>query len=178
MANDYGVPPHQPYRFLVRWMLKRERAKVLEIEAASWEIPWSEENLIHCLDKRNCTGEVIEYEDTIIGFMIYELHQTMIELLTLAVSPQWRRRGAGTRMVQKLASRLSVQRRPRLEVPVGEYNLAAQLFFRRQGFRAIGTLRNYWEDSSQDMYLMRYLCPQTRRTSPAFPINRLNHLFS
>jgi ribosomal-protein-alanine N-acetyltransferase len=39
---------------------------------------------------------------------------------------------------------------------VRETNLAAQLFFRESGFRAVSLLRDFYEDTTEDAYLMQY----------------------
>jgi [ribosomal protein S18]-alanine N-acetyltransferase len=36
------------------------------------------------------------------------------------------------------------------------FMLLAQLFFRESGFRAVSVLRNHYEESDEDGYLMRY----------------------
>jgi ribosomal-protein-alanine N-acetyltransferase len=59
-------------------------------------------------------------------------------------------------MVAKLISKLSSHRRTRITLEVRETNLAAQLFFRTQGFRAVRVLRSYYEDSGEDAFLMQY----------------------
>jgi [ribosomal protein S18]-alanine N-acetyltransferase len=59
-------------------------------------------------------------------------------------------------MVAKLISKLSSHRRTRITLEVRETNLPAQLFFRKQEFRAIRVLRAYYEDSGEDAFLMQY----------------------
>ena len=44
-------------------------------------------------------------------------------------------------MIAKLIAKLSSQRRSRIVLEVRETNLAAQLFFRENGFRAVSVLR-------------------------------------
>ena len=39
---------------------------------------------------------------------------------------------------------------------VRETNLPAQLFFRAHGFRAVSVLRDFYEDTAEDAYLMQY----------------------
>jgi ribosomal-protein-alanine N-acetyltransferase len=39
---------------------------------------------------------------------------------------------------------------------IRETNLPAQLFFRDIGFRAISLLRDFYEDTTEDAYLMQY----------------------
>mgnify|MGYP001005937471 CR=1 FL=1 len=128
----------------------------LDIEAGGFEFPWSEEDFVRCLRQRNCIGMVAEHEDRVAGFMIYELHKSRIHVLNFAVAKDYRRRGVGSQMIAKLIAKLSVQRRSRVVLEVRETNLAAQLFFRETGFRAISVLHNFYEDSPEDAYLMQY----------------------
>ncbi len=140
----------------IRWMIRRDMPEVLAIENESFEFPWSDEDFIRCLRQRNCIGMVAESEGRVLGFMIYELHNTRIHLLNFAVASQCRRQGVGSRMVEKLVGKLSHQRRTRIALEVRETNLAAQLFFRQNGFRAISVLRSFYEDSPEDAYVMQF----------------------
>jgi ribosomal-protein-alanine N-acetyltransferase len=140
----------------IRWMIRRDMPEVLEIENRSFEFPWSEEDIIRCLRQRNCIGMVAEYEERVVGFMIYELHKNRLHILNFAVRQEYRRRGVGTRMVEKLVGKLSHQRRSRILLEVRETNLDAQLFFRSAGFRAISVLRDFYDDTTEDAYLMQF----------------------
>lgn len=140
----------------IRWMIRRDLAEVLEIENESFEFPWSEEDFIRCLQQRNCIGMVAEQGAQVLGFMIYELHKTRLHLLNFAVSREARRRGVGTQMIHKLVSKLSPQRRTRITLEVRETNLAAQIFFRTEGFRAVSVLRGFYDDTPEDAYLMNF----------------------
>jgi ribosomal-protein-alanine N-acetyltransferase len=99
---------------------------------------------------------VAEIDDRVVGFMIYELHKSKLHVLNFAVAPEFRRHGVGTQMVTKLIGKLSSHRRTKITLAVRESNLAAQLFFRSQEFKASKVLRNYYEDSGEDAYLMHY----------------------
>lgn len=140
----------------IRWMIRRDMPSVLAIEEASFEFPWSEEEFIRCLRQRNCIGMVAEHDDEVVGFMIYELHKNRLHLLNFAVDPEFRRTTVGCSMINKLISKLSADRRNRIMLEVRETNLDAQLFFKQLGFRAISVLRDYYEDTTEDAYLMQY----------------------
>lgn len=141
----------------VRWMIRRDMPQVLAIEQESFEFPWAEEDFYRCLRQRNCIGMVAESGDQLLGFMIYELHRNQLHLLNFAVASSARRRGVGTQMIDKLINKLSNQRRNRIMLEVRETNLAAQLFFREQGFKAILILRDFfYDDTTEDAYLMQY----------------------
>ena len=140
----------------IRWMIRRDMASVLDIERQCFEFAWSEEDFIRCLRQRNCIGMVAERDDQVVGFMIYELHRNRLHVLNFAVSQEARRQDVGRTMLDKLVGKLGFQRRNRIVLEVRESNLSAQLFFRACGFRAISVLRDFYEDSAEDAYLMQY----------------------
>lgn len=140
----------------IRWMIRRDMAEVLAIENQSFEFPWSEEDFIRSLRQRNCIGMVAECDERVVGFMIYELHRNRLHILNFSVRTEFRRRGVGSQMLHKLIAKLSQQRRNRIMLEVRETNLAAQLFFRENGFRAVSLLREYYEDTPEDAYLMQF----------------------
>src|SRR5262245_12549369 len=157
----------------IRWMIRRDMPDVLDIESSSFEFPWSEEDFIRCLRQRNCIGMIAEHDDRVVGFMIYELHKTRLHILNFAVACRYRRLGVGMHMINKLAGKLSSQRRTRITLEVRETNLAAQLFFRSQGFRAVRVLRGYYEDSGEDAFLMQYQLANDTSEDSDEAVNRI-----
>ena len=143
-------------RVHIRWMIRRDMPEVLQAEQLSFEYAWTEEDFLRCLRQRNCIGMVAEHGEKVVGFMIYELHKNKLHILNFAVHPAWRRLAVGAQMVAKLISKLSSHRRTRITLEVRETNLAAQLFFRKQEFRAVRVLRQFYEDSGEDAFLMEY----------------------
>jgi ribosomal-protein-alanine N-acetyltransferase len=137
-------------------MIRRDMPEVLQTEQESFEFAWTEEDFLRCLRQRNCIGMVAEQGEKVVGFMIYELHKSKLHILNFAVSPNTRRGGIGCQMVAKLISKLSSHRRTRITLEVRETNLPAQLFFQKQGFRAVRVLRSYYEDTGEDAFLMQY----------------------
>ena len=140
----------------IRWLIRRDLPEILHIEKSSFDHSWDESDFLTCLRQRHCIGMVAEIDDKIVGFMIYELHQSSLKIINFAVVPEFRRRSVGIQMVTKLVDKLSQQRRSEIELTVRETNLDAQLFFRSQGFEAASVLRGYYTDSDEDAYLMRY----------------------
>ena len=168
------MSPKHELHVHIRWMIRRDLAEVLEIEGESFEFPWSEEDFLRCLKQRNCIGMVAECNDQVVGFMIYELHKSKLHVLNFAVGSQFRRCGAGTQMIQKLTGKLSQQRRSRLMLEVRETNLDAQLFFRSLGFKAVSVLRDFYDDTTEDAYLMQYRYAAAEME--AAPVNRIARL--
>jgi ribosomal-protein-alanine N-acetyltransferase len=160
-------------RVHIRWMIRRDMPEVLQTEQESFEYSWTEEDFLRCLRQRNCIGMVAEHGEKVVGFMIYELHKAKLHILNFAVQPNCRRGRVGAQMVLKLISKLSNHRRTRITLAVRERNLAAQLFFRAQGFRALRVLRTYYEDSGEDAFLMQYSFPGEIAIEAEESVNRI-----
>ena len=169
------IDQREEVRVHIRWMIRRDMPEVLAIEAASFEFPWLEDDFIRSLRQRNCIGMVAEYEDRVVGFMIYELHKSRIHVLNFAGLPEYRRSGVGSQMLAKLTAKLSTQRRSRIILEVRETNLAAQLFFRENGFRAVSVLHGYYSDTPEDAYIMQYRYRSERQAAvePGSRVQRL-----
>lgn len=140
----------------IRWMIRRDMDEVLRIEQESFEFHWTETDFLQCLRQRNCIGMVAEQAGQVVGFMIYELSKTRLHILNFAVASRIRRQGIGNLMIDKLVSKLSQQRRDAISLEVRETNLAAQMFYRAQGFKAIRVLRDHYQDTSEDAYLLEF----------------------
>jgi ribosomal-protein-alanine N-acetyltransferase len=117
---------------------------------------WTEDEFIVCLRTGNCIAMVIEHDDRIVGFMVYELHSDHIALLNFAVDPWCARRGFGRQMMEKLQRKLSALRRNRIIATVRESNLDAHLFFKAMGFRATAIIDQHWDNLDEDAYMFEY----------------------
>jgi len=156
-GNSYNDDMKQGLKCYIRWMIRRDMPEVLDIEDNSFEYPWSEEDFVNCLRQRNCIPMISESNKNIInGYMIYELHKKRLHILNFAVDQEYRRRGIGTQMITKLQGKLSHQKRTRLLIEVRERNLPMLKFLKSQGFRATNVLRDFYEDTTEDAYLMEY----------------------
>jgi len=168
MSNEKEMRVH------VRWMVRRDLSEVVAIERACFEFPWGEEDFLDCLRQRNCIGMVAEHEKCIVGFMIYEVPKNRIHLMNIATAPAHRHRGVARQMVRKLIGKLVNQKRSRISLKVRETNLSALLFFRSIGFRATNILRNFYEEMSEDAYLMQYRLPVEHTQREYEPANRIS----
>lgn len=156
----------------IRWLILQDMADVLSIENESFEFAWTEDDFLYHLRRRYVIGMVAEHDQEIVGFMIYELHKSRLNILKFAVSAGARRNQVGTQMVQKLIDKLSQQRRHEIMLEVRETSLPAQLFFRAHGFRAVSVLRGHYDDTTEDAYVMRYRLDSGK----AVGVNRLSGL--
>lgn len=139
----------------VRWLIRRDMEEVVAIDAASFDVPWSEEDYLRCLRERNCIGMTAEAAGAVVGCMLYESHERRLHVLRFAVAPAFRRLGVGTTMVRKLVGKLSPRECVAVTLEVSERNGPGVRFWRALGFRATRLLRGYYGPDA-DGYAMRY----------------------
>jgi ribosomal-protein-alanine N-acetyltransferase len=138
MVNDQRVH--------IRWMIRRDMAEVLLIESAQNDPPWNDEEILTCLRHKNVIGMVGEINDKVLAYMIYELYKDRLDVVRLAVHPEFLRRGVGSQMIDKLFGKLSSHRRTRIRMAVNERHLGAQLFLKARGFMAESVERAHFEN--------------------------------
>lgn len=137
----YDPPEYKKDTIHMRWMITRDLPAVLAMDEESFEHPWPEEIFRLNLRARHCVGMVAEKNDRILGFMVYELHKSLIYMLRSAVQCGERQRGIGSAQVQKLYRRLHGFRRRRLLLPVPDDNLFSYpTFFKKQQLHAVATI--------------------------------------
>ena len=146
----------------IRWMIRDDFARVLDLEKQIFEFPWSEDELFSCLKMTRVIGLVIEYHHKIIGYMVYELNKDHIVILNLAVESDFQRRNVGSQLLKRLMEKLSSTKRNRMTVTVRESNLSAQMFFSAHDFRATSIIKKSYEENDEDAYVMQYTEPFTR----------------
>ncbi len=145
----------------IRWMIRRDMPEVLEIETGNFKEWWLEEDFLVELRKRNSIGMIAERDGKIVGFMVYELYKTFLQVLKFVVDEDHRRSGVGVVMVEKLLNKLSQQRRQEIAIVVRESNLPGQLFLREMKFICTQTIPGHYIDTDEDGYEMRFLLPKS-----------------
>lgn len=143
----------------VRWMIRRDHEFAARIAAASFPDPWNEEEFTRRCQDRNVIPKVVEDQnEQVIGYMVYALYSDRIHLLNFAVDPNCRRQGVGTALISHLKAKLTRERRQRIYLETPESFLAAQQFYRSQGFRAYEIKRDQYliDGELQDGYAFEF----------------------
>lgn len=142
----------------IRWMIRKDLPAVLDIELESFEFPWTEFEFIRTVRQQNCICQVAEWDDKVLGFMVYRLERGALTVLNLAVSKDVRRKGVGSDLICKLIDKLHPANRTRIFADVRERNLGAQLFFRTMGFKATHIIRKPFDDTDEPAYRFQLRC--------------------
>lgn len=144
-------------RIHLRWMIRRDMDDVARIETASFPSPWGEESFLEQLRREDVVSLIAEVNDRPVGYLIYELRRKSLHVLRMAVDPDYRGRGVGTRLVDKLKAKIGMDtRRDRVTADVADDNTGAQLFLRACGFLAVAVEREGCKDTGRDLYRMAW----------------------
>jgi len=161
----------------IRWMIRSDFERVIQIEHLSFDSRWDISDLIMFHRQKNCVGIVIESDGIVIGYLCYELHVKMISVLNFAVVPCKRLRGYGTAMIQWLIEKLEQGVRKEIVLELRETNLIAQLFFKQMGFKCVSILDNYFNEINEDGYLFSYGSPEENQEKYSTK-NRITEFFN
>ena len=93
-------------------------------------------------------------DDDLVGYLVLSRYVDAWHVMNLAVDPEWRRRGVGSALLERLLTetRGDTERGYTLEVRVS--NLEAIRLYERFGFHPRGVRRGYYTDNREDALVM------------------------
>ena len=144
----------------VREMRYEDLDEVMKIENVCFAIPWTRESMQGELFSLMKFYYVALFDGKIAGYggmwhVVTEGHITNI-----AVSPDYRRMGVGSAIVDALMQTAEEKEMLGVTLEVRVSNEAAIKLYKKHGFVVTGTRKKYYSDNNEDAYLMwNYLIP-------------------
>ena len=142
---------------------------LLAIDRAS-PSPWTEAALQSELGLTPPTVYVLRTEDadnTVTAFVITRTVDVEMDIVNLAVSPLFRRRGHARALIVSLIEQAASRGVRRAYLEVRESNAPARGLYRGLGFEETQRRRNFYRDPTEDAILMsREIEPSTRLKGP------------
>jgi ribosomal-protein-alanine N-acetyltransferase len=136
-------------------MRRRHLRAVLRIEAHNPHRPWSLGLFMSELALKSSRVYVVaRAESAVVGFAGLMMSGSDGHVTTIAVDPEWRRLGIGTRLMLLLADRAAESGAENLTLEVRANNVEAQGLYRRFGLLPAGVRRNYYADLNEDAIVM------------------------
>jgi [ribosomal protein S18]-alanine N-acetyltransferase len=136
----------------VRRLVYGDLPGVLAIERRSFPTPWSLAMFVLELSKPSGICLAATHEDRLIGYLVCSRYADVWHLMNVAVSPEHRRGGVATTLINELLARSGADARLTLEVRTS--NGAAIAMYERFGFRPAGTRPRYYHDNGEDALIM------------------------
>lgn len=142
-----------PYR--IRPAVLADAPALVAIERRCFGDPWSEASFREALTSVWNFVLVAQAARGVVGYLIGRETGGTGEVLNLAVSPEFRRRGVGEAL---LSAGLAAFRRSRTEevfLEVRESNTSARALYARHGFRPVGQRSAYYRNPKEDAVVLR-----------------------
>jgi len=136
-----AVPAPRPLR--MRPMTEADLPRVMEIERAAYEFPWTEGIFRDCLRVGYCCW-VLEEAGRLRGYGIMSVGAGEAHLLNLCIAPEAQRRGLGRRLLRHLLALARYHGAATVLLEVRKSNRRALRLYRGMGFREIGLRRGYY----------------------------------
>lgn len=139
----------------VRRFVESDLPQVLEIEQASFPLPWKGEFFLTELRRPYGWLRVAEKDGTIVGYLCGWFVADEGEILRVAVHPSSRRGGVGKILLDEVIETADQRGVRTLHLEVRVSNHAAITLYKFCGFHAVGSRTRYYENG-EDALLMTW----------------------
>ena len=144
------------HRFLVRLARTADLDAILEIEHASFGKDAYDRNLFaEYLQKCRGLFLVVYRGARICGYQITCVRENRAELVSIAVLPELRGRGAASHLLESTLRRLKRRKIARLLLMVRVRNRAARRFYEKFGFEKLRIVRGYYKGGGDGLLMER-----------------------
>ncbi len=100
----------------------------------------------------NCL--VYEFENKIIGFIIYSIIYERAEIVDIIIEDSFRRKKFGFKLLNKVIDECLENNCINITLEVNENNQAALDFYYNVGFKIVARINHYYSNGQEDAYLM------------------------
>jgi ribosomal-protein-alanine N-acetyltransferase len=129
---------------------------VAALEAESFTNPWPREQLVWELRNSDVTRIFIMRDDrgVIVSFCLCWVIFDELHINTLAVAPEFRRRGIATRLMRRVLAETANEGARKATLEVRASNQAALALYERLGFRVTATRPAYYSNPDEDALIL------------------------
>jgi ribosomal-protein-alanine N-acetyltransferase len=142
-----------PYR--IRSAVPADAPGLVVIERRAFSDPWSEASFREALTAPWTFGLIAESGRGPAGYLIGREVAGTGEVLNLAVSPEFRRRGIGGALLEAGLTTLRRRKVDEVFLEVRESNISAQALYLGYGFRPVGQRAAYYRNPKEDALVLR-----------------------
>lgn len=138
----------------VRPMRNADLDVVMGIEQASFSTPWSRNSFLNLLGRGDADLWVAVLNGTVVAYSVVWYVAAEAELGNLAVSPDWRRHGMGSWLLDWSIEKARERGVERMFLEVRVSNQSAQELYEQRGFVQVGLRRRYYRAPAEDARVM------------------------
>lgn len=158
MIRSHEMTSFQPVQ--VRRAAPLDVPAIVAIERALFIDPWEQAIFLEALSYYPSTYFVAVSCGNVIGFIIGALEDTgenvYGHLCNLGVAPSHQHRGIGRLLVNRIEHQFAIMLASGVQLEVRLSNKAAQLFYRRLGYREVFRIANYYKNVEDAIVMMKW----------------------
>jgi [ribosomal protein S18]-alanine N-acetyltransferase len=147
----------------LRPFIEGDLPQVLELEQASFPLPWKEEFFLKELSRPHSWFWVAEKEGRVVAYLCGWFIADEGEVLKVAVHPAYRRRGLGKFLLEEMITVAFRRGAQTLHLEVRASNVGAITLYKLCGFQEVGTRRRYYEDGEDALLMKREIVNPVRK---------------
>jgi len=138
---------------IVRKALPSDFTQIVEIENLSFKRPYPPALILSLLYLHADLFYVAVANDEIVGYVVGAKKSGSGHVISIAIKPEWRRRGVGTRLMEALLNAFKEKGLKDVRLEVATSNKEAIAFYEALGFRKIDLMKGYYP-WGEDAYVM------------------------
>jgi ribosomal-protein-alanine N-acetyltransferase len=127
--------------------------QVIAIERRVFPTPWSLAMFVLEMSKQTGICLAAVFEGRLVGYLICSRYDTVWHVMNVAIDLDHQRRGLASALLAELYERVG-EEDARFTLEVRRSNSVAIHLYEREGFRAAGTRRRYYQDNGEDALVM------------------------
>ena len=139
----------------VRTMEPQDVPQIAELEKVCFSDPWSEKSIASELDNPLSCWLVAVSGEQVVGYVGSQTVLDGSDMMNIAVSPDFRRKGIAESLIEALISFLRERGSRCLILEVRASNVPAIALYEKLGFLEIGRRRNYYRNPKEDALILR-----------------------
>jgi ribosomal-protein-alanine N-acetyltransferase len=137
----------------IRRLLYTDLPDVIAIERHVFPTPWSLAMFVLELSKQTGICLAVLSEQRLVGYLICSRYDTVWHVMNVAVDVDHQRTGLASALLAELYLRVDDED-ARFTLEVRRSNTVAIHLYEREGFRAAGVRRRYYQDNGEDALVM------------------------
>jgi ribosomal-protein-alanine N-acetyltransferase len=137
----------------IRLLAYPDLPQVIAVERRVFPTPWSLAMFVLELSKESGVCLAAFSGERLVAYLICSRYDTVWHIMNIAVDLEYQRRGLATALLAELYGRVE-DPAARFTLEVRRSNAVAIHLYEREGFRAAGMRRRYYQDNGEDALVM------------------------
>jgi [ribosomal protein S18]-alanine N-acetyltransferase len=142
-----------PAPIQIRPLAYPDLPQVISVERRVFPTPWSLAMFVLELSKQSGVCLAAFSDEQLVAYLICSRYDTVWHIMNIAVDLDYQRRGLATALLAELYERVD-DPEARFTLEVRRSNAVAIHLYEREGFRAAGMRRRYYQDNGEDALVM------------------------